>query len=103
MATTALGAEMGERIRQLRIARGWSQRDLARAAGIANPGMISYYELGERMPSYSTLIRLADTFHVTIDYLLRGSNSNHITVTGLSYEAIAALTTIISEIKQNST
>ena len=73
MASTALAAELGSRIRELRRSRGWSQLDLARRAGLASKSVISYYELGDRYPSYETLLRLADVFGVSTDFLLRGS------------------------------
>ena len=74
MASTALAAEIGCRIRDLRLARGWSQSDLARRTGLASRSVVSFYELGDRYPSYETLLRLADVFDVTTDYLLRGND-----------------------------
>ena len=35
-----------------------------------NQNSISRYETGEREADYATLIRIADYFHVSIDYLL---------------------------------
>lgn len=43
----------------LRIARGWTQDDLARATGVANSS-ISEYERGRKVPELSTLRRLLD-------------------------------------------
>ena len=76
MASTALAAEIGRRIRDLRFARGWSQNDLARRAGLASRSVVSFYELGDRYPSYETLLRLADVFGVSAEYLLRGDTLN---------------------------
>lgn len=76
MATTALAQEIGNRIRGLRNAHGWSQRDLARRAGLASKAVISSYELGDRYPSYETLLRLATVFKVTTDYLLLGDDNS---------------------------
>lgn len=75
MATTALALEIGNRIRALRNENGWSQRDLARRAGLASKAVISSYELGDRYPSYETLLRLASVFKVSTDYLLLGEAS----------------------------
>lgn len=101
MANTALAAQIGERIRKLRNERGWLQRDLATRAGIVNASMISYYELGERCPSYDTLLRLADVFRVTTDYILRGGTGRQIAADGLDDEAIGAVLTIIERMQQN--
>ena len=96
MASTMLAVQLGERIRKLRSDRGWSQRELARRASIASKSVISYYELGERFPTYETLLRLADTFGVTTDYLLRGQDADIRIKTGsLTSEQLDALMTII--------
>lgn len=46
-----------------------SQLQLAMALNM-NQNSISRYETGEREADYATLIRLADYFNVSIDYLL---------------------------------
>ena len=57
------------RLKQLRRKRGISQLKLAMDLGL-NQNSISRYESGEREADYQTLIRLADYFNVSIDYLL---------------------------------
>jgi transcriptional regulator with XRE-family HTH domain len=58
-----------ERVRQLREERGWSQGELAEKIG-ADPAQISRYEHGRITPSADAIIRLAETFGVSTDYLL---------------------------------
>ena len=62
---------MGERIAQLRRNKGLSQATLAQALSLST-STIAMYEQGRREPSVSTIIALADTLGVTIDYLLIG-------------------------------
>ena len=50
-------AELGMALTVLRIVRGWSQEDLAKASGIRN-GSISDYERNRMMPGLKTLQRL---------------------------------------------
>ena len=57
------------RIRELRIQRNLQQKDLAAALEIA-ANTLSQYENGKREPDQETLIKLADYFGVTTDYLL---------------------------------
>lgn len=76
MASTVIATELGERIRNLREARGWSQRELVRRSGIASKSVISYYELGERHPTLENLVRIAKVFGVTTDYLLLGDTED---------------------------
>ena len=58
-----------ERLRRLRAVKGISQQKAADALGITKVGYQNY-EYGRKMPSFSTLPRLADYFDVSIDYLL---------------------------------
>ena len=57
------------RLKELRKKRGISQLKLAMDLNM-NQNSISRYETGEREAEYATLIRFADYFNVSIDYLL---------------------------------
>ena len=60
---------MKEQLPQLRKSRGLTQDDLAEILGIS----LSSYQKYERdaiSPSYETLCKIADFYHVTTDYLL---------------------------------
>lgn len=58
-----------ERLKELRLNKGWSQRQLGEKLGISNVA-ISMYERGERTPDYETLELICDIFNVSIDYIL---------------------------------
>lgn len=60
---------MKNRIKALREDRDLRQSDLAQAVGI-DQRTISNYEMGKTNPDSEALIRLADFFNVTIDYLV---------------------------------
>ncbi len=57
------------RIRDLREDRDLRQSDLAKMVGI-DQRTISNYETGKSKPDSDALIRLADFFNVSIDYLV---------------------------------
>ena len=57
------------RLKFLRKERGISQLKLAMDLNM-NQNSISRYETGEREADYATLIKFADYFGVSIDYLL---------------------------------
>lgn len=57
------------RLKELRTARSVSQVKLAIDLNV-NQNSISRYESGLREPDYNTLIKIADYFNVSIDYLL---------------------------------
>ena len=64
------------RLKKIRIQKGISQIKLAMDLNV-NQNSISRYESGLREPDYNTLIKLADYFNVSIDYLLyRTENPN---------------------------
>lgn len=60
---------LSERVNQLRKEHGWSQADLATRVG-ADPAQISRYEQGRITPSADAVVRIAETFDVSTDYLL---------------------------------
>jgi transcriptional regulator with XRE-family HTH domain len=63
--------ELGKRLKHLREVKGLSQTATAAKLGI-NRGTYAHYEIDKRRPDYETLIRIADFYEVTTDYLLRG-------------------------------
>lgn len=66
-----------QRLRTLREARGYaSQQALADALGVAQ-STIANWEGGRREPNYALTCRLADLFHVTLDYLLGRSEEEN--------------------------
>ncbi len=57
------------RLKEIRKKRGISQLKLAMDLNM-NQNSVSRYESGEREADYATLIKIADYFDVSIDYLL---------------------------------
>lgn len=62
------------RLKKLREQKRLNQTELANLLKVSN-GSISKWERGDRQPDYETLEKIADTFNVTIDYLLGRSDS----------------------------
>jgi len=58
-----------QRVLELGKERGWSQADLATKIG-GDADQISRYEHGRITPSADVIVRLAEVFDVTTDYLL---------------------------------
>lgn len=61
------------RLKQLRLDKGYSQKDVADIVGLHS---IHYgrYERGDSLPAAETLTKLADALGVSVDYLLEGKN-----------------------------
>ena len=66
--------ELGKKLRELRQAKEWTQRQVAGRIGVT-PSVISAYENDIRLPSYAALIKLAALFNVSTDYLLGVSDN----------------------------
>lgn len=62
------------RIKELRSARGLSQKQLAEGAGLTVTA-VQNYEYGSRKPAFDALISLADFFDVSLDYLVGRSDN----------------------------
>ena len=67
MATEDKG--FGNRLLNLRKERGWSQPKLGKQVGTSG-AIIGRYERGEITPSIEVAKKLADTFGVTLDFLV---------------------------------
>ena len=66
-----------QRVKQLRLAKGVPQQQVANAIGISTVAY-QYYEYGRKMPSFDTLPKLADFFDVSLDYLVGRSDDPHL-------------------------
>lgn len=64
---------IGERIKNLRISKGYNQTELAHLANLKPPA-ISQYESSVRLPSNLALNKLSKALGTTADYLLNGEN-----------------------------
>ncbi len=62
------------RLKEIRKARGISQVKLAMDLN-TNQNTISKYETGEREPGILELIKIADYFNISIDYLLERTDN----------------------------
>jgi transcriptional regulator with XRE-family HTH domain len=60
---------LAERLKQLRTEAGWSQNELAEKID-SDGRQVSRYENGKITPSLEALVRIAETFNTTIDYLV---------------------------------
>jgi len=91
----------GEKLRSLRKAAGMTQTDLANRLHITK-SVVSYYELLERSPSPDVLIKLADIFHVTTDYLLGITHRKMIDVSDLSDDDVRLLLLTIETLRKKN-
>jgi len=88
----------GEKLKSLRKGQKLTQQQLADRLNVAK-SIISYYESGDRFPSYDVLIKIAHTFHVTTDFLLDMERTRILDVSDLKEEDVHALETIANALR----
>ena len=91
----------GIKLKALRTSQKLTQQQLADRIGVAK-SVVSYYESGDRYPSYDVLIKIAHVFRTTTDYLLDVSKENVIDVSGLSENDVAVLRSVAEALRQKS-
>lgn len=74
--------DFGRKLRELRKQKNLTQKQLAALIGVKN-SIISFYEVGDRIPSPEIIIKLAAALNVTSDYLLGIQKNETIDVSGL--------------------
>ena len=87
---------LNESIRNLRVANGLSQVELAKKLNVSKQ-CVSNWENDNVLPSIDMLIKLADLFKVSTDILLGRSCDNVIDATGLIPEQTAHIRMLISD------
>ncbi|MBQ9909829.1 MAG: helix-turn-helix transcriptional regulator [Treponema sp.] len=92
---------LNERIKELRVARGLSQVELAEKIGISKQS-VSNWENDNIQPSIEMLIKIARTFSVSTDYLLGEDERTFLEVSHLSQKQISHIQQIIDDISGKS-
>ena len=59
----------GDKIKTLRKEKNWKQEELANEIG-TDSRQVSLYENGKCLPSVETIVKIAQVFNVSIDFLL---------------------------------
>ena len=91
-----------ERLKELRVKFGFSQRDVARYLSMS-PSIVSSYETGERTPSVEVLLDLADLYHCTTDYLLGKEQSGKtalLDLAGLPPHQVRIITELVQALRE---
>jgi len=90
---------LNQRIKELRLARGINQVKLAEALGVTKQS-VSNWENDNIQPSIEILMKLAEYFCVSTDYLLGLEEKITLDVSNLSAEEIAHIQQIINDIRK---
>ena len=87
-------AKLSERLKQLCLEKDLRQDQLAKLVHVEKSS-ISMYENDVRQPSYEVLLRHADIFGVSVDYLLGRTTDRSSDLSGLTAADIALITKLV--------
>lgn len=88
-----------QRIHELRLSFGWSQVEMAQKLNITKQ-TVSNWENENIMPSIEMLVRIAELFRVSTDYLLGLENIPRLSVDGLPGNVVAHISQLIEDFRQ---
>lgn len=87
------------RLKQLRLDKHLTQAQVAERIGVT-ASMVSSYETDIRLPSFEVMVRIADLFGVTVDYLLCREDKRFLDISSLSDEEAAVICSMIEILKK---
>lgn len=93
--------DFSEIARELRESKHLTQAQLAERMWVKK-SIISAYETDARPPSLEMLLKYAQEFHVSVDYLLGMDTSKSISVQGLTDSQINAVWHVVNEFLQSN-
>ncbi len=92
---------LGQKLKNLRENRHLKLKQVADYVGMSGNTVCSY-ELDVRQPSYDTLLRLANLYNVSTDYLLGKEKEVLLNASGLTEKEIGILTELIEDLSEKN-
>lgn len=92
---------LGERLKSLRKSKALTQKQVAERLGIT-VSSLSGYELEDKHPSYAKLMKIAQLYGVTTDYLIGMTETRTIDVSGLNDREINILAEMADVLREKS-
>lgn len=90
---------LNKRIHDLRVAQGYSQVALAKRLGVSKQA-VSNWENDNIQPSIEMLIRLAELFSVSTDYLLGREAALQVDLRGLDEKVVGHLLLLVDDLRR---
>lgn len=89
------------RLKELRQSKKLRQEQVAQLIGV-NKSAISSYENDLRQPSFDILVRLANLYRVSTDYLLGQTDIRSLDLTGLTAEEAAIICELVASMSKKN-
>ena len=90
---------LNENIKRLRLSHGLNQVAFGKMLGVTKQ-CVSNWENDNVLPSIEMLVKIADVFGVSTDYLLGRSTDVSIDVSELSEEQVAHISLLVNDFKK---
>ena len=92
---------LDENIKRLRILSGWHQIDFGKKLGVTKQ-CVSNWECDNVQPSIEMLIKMAEVFSVSTDFLLGREMLCSIDASGLSEAEVLHITQLVADLKNKN-
>lgn len=90
---------LGIRIKELRISLGMNQENFGKSLCVTKQS-VSNWENGNILPSIDMLIKIAEMYSVSTDYLLGLNDKRLLDVSDLTNEQVAHIQNIVDDIRK---
>ena len=90
---------LNENIKKLRVSKGLNQVEFAKALSVTKQ-CVSNWENDNVLPSIEMLVKIADFFNVTTDFLLGRSFDSIVNVDGITEEQLSHIRLLIEDLKK---
>ena len=90
--------DFSQRLKQLRNEKHLTQAQVAKRVGVT-ASMVSSYETDIRLPSFEVMVRIADLFGVTVDYLLCREDKRFLDISDLTDAEAAVVCDMVNILK----
>lgn len=90
----------GARLKALRLSLGLNQVEFGKELNVTKQS-VSNWENGNIQPSIDMLVKIANTFSVSTDYLLGLSSTRTLDVSGLTDKQISYIQTLVNDIRKD--
>ena len=92
--------DFSQRLQLLRRDKHLTQAQVAKRIGVT-ASMVSSYETDIRLPSYEVMLRIADVFGVSVDYLLGREEKRLLDISELTEEEASVVCDMVNILKKH--
>lgn len=93
---------LGDKLKMLRKKNNLTQQQVAERLNVSK-AVVSSYELSNRSPSFQTLVKIANIYNVTTDFLLGINKRKMIDITNLTSEQADIIEKLVQEFEKSNT